>query len=199
MVKHNVIIGGGTLDSGLFKLDLNLNLNHSLTTMHGSVGIKHGVINEKSFMLWHKRIGHISIEIIKRLVSDGVLKAVYFANLDICMDCIKRKHTNISKKKSAMRTFDVLEIVHTKIYDSHDMCLNGQRYFITFIGDYSHYMHLFLLYDKSEALDAFKIYKEEVEKQLGKQIKIVKSNISGEHYGRYIERRQLHDLFGRFH
>ena len=35
-------------------------------------------------------------------------------------------------------------------------------------------MYLPFLSDKSKALDAFKIYKVEVEKQLGKQIKIVK-------------------------
>nr|CAN61348.1 hypothetical protein VITISV_007257 [Vitis vinifera] len=62
------------------------------------------------------------------------------------------------------------------------MCLNGQRYFITFIDDYSRYMYLFLLNDKCEVLDAFKIYKAKVEEQLGKQIKIVKSDRGGEYY-----------------
>ena len=67
LVKDNVIIGGNYVDNGLFKLDLNLNLNpnHNLTTMHGNIGIKHGVINEKASMLWHKRLGHIYIERIK--------------------------------------------------------------------------------------------------------------------------------------
>ena len=41
------------------------------------------------------------------------------------------------------------------------------------MDDYSQFMYLYLLYDKSEALDAFKIYKAKVEKQLGKQIKII--------------------------
>ena len=36
------------------------------------------------------------------------------------------------------------------------------------------YIYIFSLYDKCETLDAFKIYKLEVEKQLGKQIKIMK-------------------------
>ena len=78
------------------------------------------------------------------------------------------------------------------------MCLNGQRYFITFIDDYSRYMYLFLLYDKCEVLDAFKIYKVEVEKQLGKQIKIVKLDIGGKYYGRYTKRGQLSGPFARF-
>ena len=162
MVKDNVIIGGSTLDNGLFKLDLNLSLNHSLTTMHGNVGIKRDVINEKSSMLWHKRLGHISIERIKRLVNDEVLGALDFVDFDICVDCIKGKKTNISKKKSARRTSYVFEIVHTDMSDPYDMCL--KRYFIIFIDNYSHYMYLFLLFDESEALDVFKIYKAKVEK-----------------------------------
>ena len=47
LIKNNVVVGDGILDDGLFKLDLNPSFNHSLTTMHGNVCIKHGVINEK--------------------------------------------------------------------------------------------------------------------------------------------------------
>ena len=35
----------------------------------------------------------------------------------------------------------------------------GQNYFIYFIDDYSRYMYLYLLNNKSEALDAFKVFK----------------------------------------
>ena len=59
-------------------------------------------------------------------------------------------------------------------------------------------MYLFLLYDKCEALDPFKIQKAKVEKQLGKQIKIVKSDRGGKYYGRYTERGQLSGPFARF-
>ena len=60
------------------------------------------------------------------------------------------------------------------------------------------YIYLFSLYDKCETLDAFKIYEVEVEKQLGKQIKIVKSDRGGEYYGRYTEKGQLSNAFARF-
>ena len=86
LIKENVIVGDGILDNGLFKLNLNPSFNHNLTTMHGNVGIKCGVINEKSSILWHKRLSHISIERIKRLVNDGVLEALDFTNFDICVD-----------------------------------------------------------------------------------------------------------------
>ena len=112
--------------------------------MHGNVGIKCSVINEKSSTLWHKRLGYISIKIIKRLVNDGVLEAFDFTDFDICVDCIMGKQTNMTKKQSARRTSDILEIIHTDISGPYDVCLNGQRYFITFIDDYSRYIYISL-------------------------------------------------------
>ena len=112
------------------------------------------------------------------------------------MDCIKGKQTKNSKK-GANRSSDILEIIHTDIcspnVDSH-----GQRYFISFIDDYSRYMYLYMLHTKSEALDAFKIFKAEVEKQCGKKIKIVRSDRGGEYYGRYIEDGQAPGPFAKF-
>ena len=62
---------------------------------------------------------------------------------------------------------------------------NGHKYFITFIDDYSRYGYLFLIHEKSQSLDVFKSFKAEVELQLGKKIKAVRSDRGGEYYGRY--------------
>ena len=149
-------------------------------------------------MLWQTRLGHIFIERIKRLVNDGVLKTLDFTDFSTCVDCIKGKQTN-KIKKGARRSSNILEIVHTDICGPFsDVCLNGQRYFISFIDDYSRYMYLYLLYDKGEALDTFKVYKAEVKKQLGKQIKIMRSDRGGEYYGRYTWSGQKQGPFTRF-
>ena len=44
----------------------------------------------------------------------------------------------------------------------------GKKYFITFINDCSRYMYLYIRHNKNEALDTFKVFKAEVEKQCGK-------------------------------
>ena len=67
----------------------------------------------------------------------------------------------------------------------------SQKYFITSIDDYSRYMYVYLLHNKYEALDAFKVFKAEVENQCEKQIQIVRSDKSGEYYGRYIKIGQV--------
>ncbi|RVW30282.1 Retrovirus-related Pol polyprotein from transposon TNT 1-94 [Vitis vinifera] len=140
--------------------------------------------------------GHISIDRIKRLVNDGVLSTLDFTDFETCVDCIKGKQTNKSKR-SATRSSTILEIIHTDIC-SLDMDSHGQKYFISFIDDFSRYMYLYILHNKNEALDAFKVFKAEVEKQYGKQIKIVRSDRGGEYYGRYLEDGQSPGPFAKF-
>ena len=90
-------------------------------------------MNEISSILWHRRLGHISIDRIKRLVNDGVLSTLDFTDFDTCVDCIKGKQTNKSKK-GAKRSTTILEIIHTDIC-SPDMDLYGPKYFISLIDD----------------------------------------------------------------
>ncbi|RVW98913.1 Retrovirus-related Pol polyprotein from transposon TNT 1-94 [Vitis vinifera] len=90
------------------------------------------------------------------------------------------------KKKNANRCSDVLELIHTDICGPFPTpSWNGQQYFITFIDDYSRYDYLYLIHEKSQSLDVFKNFKAEVENQLSKKIKAVRSDRGGEYYGRY--------------
>ena len=72
------------------------------------------------------------------------------------------------------------------------------KYFVSFIDDYSRYMYLYLLNNKNEALYVFNVFKAEVEKQCRKQIKIVRSDRGGEYHSRYTENGQANGPFARF-
>ena len=94
------------LVDGLYRISLqNEATNNSL---HVHIGTKRCNINEDSFMLWHRRLGHISIDRIKRLVKDGVLSTLDYTDLETCVDCIKGKQTNKSKKINANRRSNIL-------------------------------------------------------------------------------------------
>ena len=86
-------------------------------------------------MLWHRSLGHISIDRIKRLVKDGVLNTLDYINLETCVDCIKGKQTNKSKK-NATWSLDILEIIQTGICYPY-INMPSHKYFITLINDYS--------------------------------------------------------------
>ena len=106
-------------------------------------------------------------------------------DFQICIECIKGKHTNI-RKFGANRCFNVIELIHIDICGPFSTTSwNGQQYFITFIDNYSRYGYLYLIHEKSQSLDVFKVFKAEVENQLDKKIKAVKSKHGGEYYGRY--------------
>ncbi|XP_068657905.1 uncharacterized protein [Aristolochia californica] len=129
--------------------------------------------------------GHISKQRIQRLVSERFLERLDTTNFQVCVECIKGKQTNV-KKVGAERAKDVLELIHTDICGPFlTTSRNGQQYFITFIDDHSRFGYLNLIHEKSQSLDVFKSFKDEVELQLGKKIKAIKSNRSGEYYGRY--------------
>ena len=184
----------GILVDGLYRISLkNEATNNSL---HVHIGTKSCNINKDSSMLWHRRLGHISIDRINRLVKDGVLSTLNYTNLETWVDCIKGKQTNKSRK-NANKSSNILEIIHTNIcYPDMDML--GKNYFITFIDDYSRYMYVYLLHNKYEALDAFKVFKAEVENQCKKQIQIEKSDRGDKYYGRYTENGQAPSPFGKF-
>jgi hypothetical protein len=111
-----------------------------------------------------------------------VLRTLDFSDFGTCVDCIKGKQNN-KTNKGAKRSEEILGIIHTDICGPFcTPCLNSQRYFISFIDDYSRFMYLYLLFNKSEALDAFKTYKMEVERQLEKKIKIIRSDRGGEYF-----------------
>ena len=177
------VIGYGALFDGLFHIQLHNDVTYN--SMHVTAGLKRCVMNDESSMLWHRRLGHISIQRMKKLVNDGVLSTLDFSDFVTCVNCIKGKQTNKSKR-GAKRSTNLLEIIHTDIC-CPDMDANGPEYFITFIDDYLRCMYLYLLRSKDEALGAFKVFKDEVENQCGKHIKIVRSNRGGEYYGKYTE------------
>ena len=92
----------------------------TLLTLHHNVGTKRSLMNERSDFLWHKRLGHISRERIKRLIKNEILFDLDFMDLNICVDCNKGKQTKHTKK-GATRSTQLLEMVHNDICGPFDV------------------------------------------------------------------------------
>jgi transposase InsO family protein len=63
-----------------------------------------------------------------------------------------------------------------------DLNKGGKRYFMTFIDDYTRFCYVYLLKTKDEALHYFKACKAEVENQLERKIKRLRSDRGGEYF-----------------
>ena len=77
---------------------------------------------------------------------------------------------------------ELLGLIHTDVSEPMSThAQGGYSYFITFIDDHSQFGYVYLMRYKSEAFEKFKEFRNDVEKQLGKTIKVLRSDRSGEY------------------
>ena len=155
--------------------------------------MKRSALNESSADLWHKRLGHISKERILRLIKSEVLPQLDFTDWNnTCVDCIKGKQTKHVSKQDAIRSSGLLDLIHAAICGPFDVpSWGGERYFITFIDDYSRYCYLYLLHERTQSVDVLETFISEVERQLNRKVKVIRSDRGGEYYGKTSEVGQI--------
>ncbi|KAJ9561413.1 hypothetical protein OSB04_006573 [Centaurea solstitialis] len=137
---------------------------------------------EDQTYLWHCRLGHINKKHVELLLKGGFLGTFDFKPFDNCESCLSGKMTKEPFNKDNERASDLLEIVHTDVCGpfSHE-ARGGYRYFITFTDDFSRYGYVYLMRHKSESFEKFREYQNEVQNQLDRKIKFLRSDRGGEY------------------
>ncbi|GJT25812.1 retrotransposon protein, putative, ty1-copia subclass [Tanacetum coccineum] len=80
------------------------------------------------------------------------------------------------------RAKDLLGLIHTDVCGPfRTVSREGASYFITFTDDFSRYGYVYLMKHKHEVFETFKVFQNEVENQLGKKIKAIRSDRGGEY------------------
>jgi len=75
------------------------------------------------------------------------------------------------------KTIDLLGLIHTDVCGPlNTPTRGGFHYFTTFTDDFSRFGYVYLMKHKSESFTLFKEFRNEVEKQLGKKIKMLRSD-----------------------
>ncbi|GBP85186.1 Retrovirus-related Pol polyprotein from transposon TNT 1-94 [Eumeta japonica] len=123
---------------------------YKLNTVTGNA---YAVISESKpdLTTWHKKMGPLNMTDVKRL--------------------------ELYAEDFGSRAYVLLEIIHT------DLCgpmktpsAGGGKYFITFIDDYSRKVYVYFLKNNMNIKSVFEKFKVEVENELGKKIKILRSD-----------------------
>ena len=90
---------------------------------------------------------------------------------------MNKRHFNAKGRRAQ----ELLELVRMDVCGPMSTKAKGcYEYLITFTGDYSRYGYVHLMRQKSEAFEKFKEFRVEVENQLGKYIKAIRSDRGGE-------------------
>ena len=97
--------------------------------------------------------------------------------------CVQSKQPRRPHKVVEARNLAPLELVHSDLCEMNGELTKGdKRCFMTFINDCTRLFYVYLIKSKDEALHYFKTYKAEVQNQLERKIKWLRSDHSGEYF-----------------
>ena len=111
----------------------------------------------------------------------GLINNIDYSGLSKRQICATSKLTK-NTCSSVTRETKLLELIHSDLGDlKQTMTKGGKKFHVTFIDDYSRLARIYLLRSKDEAFDMFLSYKAEVENQLDRKIKRIRSDKGGEY------------------
>nr|CAE02930.3 OSJNBa0014K14.2 [Oryza sativa Japonica Group] len=173
--KHGYFIGKGYECGGLFRFSLSDFCNKSVNHICGSVDDEANV--------WHSRLCHINFGLMSRLSSMRLIPKFSIVKGSKCHSCVQSKQPRKPHNAAEERNLAPLELLHSDLCEMNRVLTKGgKRYFMTLIDDATRFYYVYLLKTKDKALDYFKIYKAEVENQLDRKIKRLRSDRGGEFF-----------------
>ncbi|GJZ75578.1 retrotransposon protein, putative, ty1-copia subclass [Tanacetum coccineum] len=180
---HTVTSNGISISSnGIFYFSAN-NDNVSKYNNNSIFSINKKIkLDLNSSYLWHCRLAHIGKTRMQKLHHEGILENINDESDDKCESCISGKMTKKPFNNNIERATDLLGLIHTDVCGPlRHVSRKGASYFLTFTADFSRYDYVYLLKHKHEVFETFKVFKSEVELQLGKKIKALRSDRGGEY------------------
>jgi hypothetical protein len=170
--KYGTFVGKGYDSGGLFRLSLHDVCNKYVNN----------VISNESY-IWHSRLCHINFGCASRLANLNLIPKFYLVKGSKCQMCVQSKQPRKPHKSAEARNLAPLDLIYSGLCEMNEILTKGgKRYFITFIDDSTRFCYVYLLKSKDEALHYFKTYKAEVENQLERKIKRLRSDRGGEYF-----------------
>ena len=175
MSRFGQFIGKSYECGGLFRLSLSEFCNKSVNHICGNV--------DSDASIWHSRLCHVNFGLLSRLSSMSLIPNFTIAKGSKCHSCVQSKQPRKPHMAAEERNLAPLELIHSDLCEMNGVLTKGgKRYFMTLIDDAIRFCYVYLLQTKDEALDYFKIYKAEVENQLERKIKRLRSDRGGEYF-----------------
>jgi hypothetical protein len=158
----------------MFPLNLNIKIDKCFI----------GLIKNESWR-WHLRFGHLHFNGLKLLSSGGIVHGLpqIDSSNHVCGGCVLGKQSRLSFPSGiAWRAKALLQLLHTDICGPLDpISFGGNKYFITFIDDFSRKSWAYFLKEKSSTLVVFKNFKALAEAESNCKLVTVKSDRGGEY------------------
>ena len=168
--KSNILIARVDMKKNkMYKLDLKIVQERCL-----KLDVK------EEAMMWHFRFGHLNFGGLAKLVKTEMVRGLPTVEFEkkFCEECVLGKHPRTSFSRTVeYRAKEQLRLIHTDIYRPiTPKFFSVERYFISFIDDFSRKTWVYFLKEKSEVFQVFKRFKAMVENETDMPIKSVRSD-----------------------
>lgn len=109
-----------------------------------------GVV-KPSFERWHSRLGHASAPIVSKVISMNNLPCLGESNKEsVCDTCQKAKSHQLPYPKFHSVSSQPLQLIFLDVWEPSSFCVGRNKYYVSFIDDYSKFVWLYPLKHKSE-------------------------------------------------
>ena len=164
------------------------NLYH-LNRTASTRGYLHLTCEKNNTKLWHRRFGHLSEGNLKKLARNQTVEGFAYNDTTaenptgLCEPCVAGKlHKTPFPRTERRPVEDPLEIEHSDVCGKlRNKSLGGAKYFVTFIDQKTHYAWVYVIKRKDEAFQRFLEWKEMIERESGRKLKILCTDNRGEY------------------
>jgi len=94
---------------------------------------------------WHCRLGHPSMDILHRVISNFSLPVSDSINKKtVCVSCQLGKSRQLPFSDSSRESTAPLELIYSNVWSNSTPSLSGCRYYVIFIDDFTRFVGCFL-------------------------------------------------------
>jgi transposase InsO family protein len=142
--------------------------------------------------LWHRRLAHVGMKNLHKLLKGEHilgLTNVYFEKDRVCSACQAGKQVGAHHPhKNIMTTNRPLELLHMDLFSPIAyISIDGSKYCLVIMDDYSHFTWVFFLQEKSQTQDTLKGFLRRAQNEFGLRIKKIRSDNGTEFKNSQIE------------
>ncbi|CAG9134816.1 unnamed protein product [Plutella xylostella] len=176
--QRSELVATADLADGVYKLKIK-EVNCLFTSASGDV--------------WHRRFGHINSKDLN-LMRDGAVHGLQYkdkaqATKTNCIVCCEGKQSRLPFSHNGNRGSELLDVVHADVCGPMEhRSIGGMKYFLLFVDDYSRMAFVYFLKTKDEVFSYFKSFKQLVENQTGRKLKVLRTDNGTEFCSKVFEK-----------
>jgi transposase InsO family protein len=143
----------------------------------------HGTNTSDLCGLWHRRMAHLHHGAL-RILREIVYEVLEFSteHQEVCKGCALGKYTKTTFPSSYSRAAGILDLIHTDVCGRMSSAsLTGFLYYVSFIDEFSQKSWICFMKTKGHVFQRFQEFKDLVENQTGRKIRVLRSDNGGEY------------------